>query len=240
MQAGESLGDMEETQRGSRRDGTENHSLRTQLIEISAEDPENGAIERAADMIRGGRVVAIPSDTLYVLIADPFSLRAVAAVFEAKGRESHRSLPILVDSLQMTEDYAVHLSARFYLLARRFWPGPLTIITPASPLLPLKVTGHTGRLAVRQSGSEVSKRLIGMLEMPVIATSANRSGQQTCRSGFQVLGEMDGRVDLVLDAGAVDGSGATTVDITEPDWKIIREGAVPEAAIRETLQSQEF
>ncbi len=209
----------------------------THLIEIAAETPDDVAIEQAAEAIRAGKVVAIPTDTLYVMVADPFSLRAVASVYAAKGREPHRSLPILVDSLQMAEDYAAHLSARFYLLARRFWPGPLTIIVPASPLLPLKVTGHTGRLAVRQSPAVVPSRLIEILETPIIATSANRSGEATCRSGFEVLGQMDGRVDLILDTGAIAGSGATTVDITDPDWKIIRHGAVPEAAIQDALRS---
>lgn len=209
--------------------------MRTELIEISGEAPGHEALEKAADAIRGGKVVAIPTDTLYVLAADPFSLRAVASVFEAKGRESHRSLPVLVDSLQMAEDYAANLTARFYLLARRFWPGPLTIIVPASPKLPLKVTGHSGRLAVRQSSASVPNRLIEILDMPIIATSANRSGQPTCRSGFEALGVMDGRVDLVLDAGAVTGPGATTIDITDPDWKIIRAGAVAESAVDEAL-----
>ena len=210
--------------------------MRTHLIEVSGESPPDEALHKAADAIRAGKVVSIPTDTLYVLVADPFSLRAVAAVFEAKGRESHRSLPILVDSLQMAEDYAAHLTARFYLLARRFWPGPLTIIVPASPKLPLKVTGHTGRLAVRQADAVIPNRLIEILGMPVIATSANRSGQPTCRSGFEVLGAMDGRVALVLDAGAVAGPGATTVDITDPDWKMIRAGAISESAIDAALQ----
>jgi L-threonylcarbamoyladenylate synthase len=210
--------------------------LRTRLIEVSGESPPDEALNKAADAVRAGKVICIPTDTLYVLVADPFSLRAVAAVFEAKGRESHRSLPILVNSLQMAEDYAANLTARFYLLARRFWPGQLTIIVPASPKLPLKVTGHTGLLALRRPDAAIPNRLIEILGMPIIATSANRSGQPTCRSGFEVLGVMDGRVDLVLDAGAVAGPGATTIDITDPDWKMIRAGAVSESAIKAALQ----
>jgi L-threonylcarbamoyladenylate synthase len=210
--------------------------LRTQIIETSAENPDAEALRRAADAIRQGKVVAIPTDALYVLAADPFQLQAVAGVFRAKGRETHRSLPILIDSLQMAEDYSVNLTSRFYLLARRFWPGPLTIIVPASSLLPLKVTGNTGRLAMRHSSGVISSRLVELLQSPIIATSANVSGQPTCRSGIEVLGAMDGRVDLVLDGGAVAGQGATTIDITEPEWQMIREGAVSRAAIDECLQ----
>ena len=210
--------------------------MRTEILETSPEAPDLDAIERAADAVRRGKVIAIPTDTLYVLAADPFNLQAVAAVFHAKGREPHRSLPILVNSLQMAEDYAVNLTSRFYLLARRFWPGPLTIIVSASAKLPLRVTGHTGRLAVRQGSAVIPNRLIELLDMPLIATSANVSGQPTCHSGFQVLGTMDGRVDLLLDGGIVNGLGATTIDITEPEWRMIREGAIPHSVISENLQ----
>jgi L-threonylcarbamoyladenylate synthase len=211
--------------------------LRTQIIETSNENPQPEALERAAEAIRRGKVIAIPTEALYVLAADPFQLQAVAGVFRAKGRDSHRSQPILVDSLQTAEDYCVNLTSRFYLLARRFWPGPLTIIVPASSLLPLRVTGNTGRLAIRQSSSLVPTRLVELLQSPIIATSANVSGQPTCRSGVEVLGAMDGRVDLVLDIGPVAGQGATTIDITDPEWKLIREGAVSRAAIDECLQA---
>ena len=211
--------------------------MRTELIEISPDDPSDDSLAQAAAAVRAGKVVAVPSDTLYVLIADPFSLNAVASVFRAKGRESHRALPLLVDSMPMAEDYARQpLSARFYLLARRFWPGPLTVIVPASKLLPMKVTGDSGRLAVRQIAAPVPAKLIEMLESPVIATSANQSGQPTCRSGIEVFGTMDGRVDLILDCGEVSGEAATTVDITEPEWRLIREGSVPRAQIEECLQ----
>jgi L-threonylcarbamoyladenylate synthase len=99
----------------------------------------------------------------------------------------------------------------------------------------LRVTGHTGRLAVRHSAAAIPNQLIEALDMPLIATSANVSGQPTCQSGFQVLGTMDGRIDLLLDAGTVNGPGATTVDITEPEWRVIKEGAVSRAEIAENL-----
>jgi L-threonylcarbamoyladenylate synthase len=182
-------------------------------------------------------VVAIPTDSLYTLVADPFSLRAVAGVFRAKGRESHRSLPLLVSDLMMAEEVASELNNRFYILARRFWPGPLTIIVPASARVPLKVTGNTGRLAVRQSPSKVANCLLGALNQPLIATSANISGSPTCRSGIEVFGMMDGRVDLVLDGGVCAGPGATTVDVTEPYWKMIKEGAIAEKEIAECLRT---
>jgi L-threonylcarbamoyladenylate synthase len=159
----------------------------------------------------------------------------VGRVFAAKGREPHRSLPLLVSDFMMAEDLVTELPRRFYLLARRFWPGPLTIIIPASAKVPLKVTGNTGRLALRQSRSRVAQALLDWLGQPLIATSANVSGQPTCQTGIEVFGTMDGRVDLVLDGGSCTGAGSTTVDLTEPSWRIVKQGSIPEKEVADCL-----
>ena len=208
----------------------------TDLIEIDRDSPEPRAIERAAAVIRRGGVVAMPTDALYSLVADPFSLHAVAMVFRAKGREIHRALPLLVSDVLMAENLAKELSRRFYLLARLFWPGPLTIIVPASGKVPLKVTGHAERVALRQSRSKVTAALLEHIQQPLISTSANISGQPTCRSGIEVFGTMDGRIELVLDGGFCSGLGSTTVDICDPEWKLIREGAIPAQAVADALR----
>jgi L-threonylcarbamoyladenylate synthase len=210
--------------------------MATDLVEIDPEDPQPEVLERAAAALRRGKVLAIPTDALYALVADPFNLCAVTQVFRTKGRETQRSLPILVNDLLMAEDLAGELSNRFYLLARRFWPGPLTIIVSASAKVPLKVTGNTGRLALRQPRSKIACQLLAMLNQPLIATSANLSGSPTCHSGIEVFGTMDGRVDLVLDAGNCSGPGATTIDITEPYWRVIKPGAVDEKELAECLR----
>lgn len=210
--------------------------MTTDLIEIDQEQPSPEVIERAAAILRCGGVVAIPTDALYTLVADPFNLHAVGSVFFAKHREVHRSLPLLVGDVAMAEDLTRDLSSRFFRLARHFWPGPLTMIVPASAKVPLKVTGNTGRLAVRQTRSKVADALIHWLRQPLIGTSANISGQPTSRNGIDVFGTMDGRIDLVLDGGPCAGVGGTTVDITEPIWRVIKEGAIAEKEIAECLK----
>jgi L-threonylcarbamoyladenylate synthase len=209
--------------------------MATDLVEINPDEPQPEVLERAAAAVRRGHVVAIPTDALYSLVADPFNLRAVTQVFKAKGREPHRSLPILVRDMMMAEELAGEVNNRFFILARRFWPGPLTIIVPASAKIPLKVTGNTGRLALRQSRSTIASRLVDMVNGPLIATSANISSRPTCRSGIEVFGMMDGRVDLILDGGLSASTGATTVDITEPYWKLIKSGAIEEKEIADCL-----
>ncbi len=208
----------------------------TDLIEIDQKNPAESAIDRAVDAIRRGQVVAVPTESLYTLMGDPLNLQAVTQVFQAKGRESVRSLPLLVADTLMVEDLARELSKRFYALARKFWPGPLSIILPASSKVPLKVTGNTGRLAVRQSAAVIAQKIVTRMNQPVIATSANISGQPTLTSGIEVFATLDGRVDLVLDGGVCSGAGSSTVDITEPYWRMIREGAIPEKEIAESLK----
>jgi L-threonylcarbamoyladenylate synthase len=210
----------------------------TDLIEINPQEPSPSAIDRAAAAIRQGKVVSIPTDALYTLVADPFNLHAVGRVFAAKGREQHLSLPLLVSDLMMAEELAKELPNRFYVLARHYWPGPLTLIVPASARVPLKVTGNTGRLAMRQSPSVIANALLEKLNQPLISTSANISGEPTSKSGIEVFGRLDGRVDLVLDGGPCPGTWSTTVDITEPSWKLIREGAIPAKDIAECLGPQ--
>jgi L-threonylcarbamoyladenylate synthase len=209
----------------------------TDLIQIDVDNPYPGAIDRAVSEISRGHIVGLPTDALYILVADPFNLHAVGRVFAAKGRESVRSLPLAISDTLMAEDLAKELTSRFYILARHFWPGPLTMIVPASAKVPLKVTGNTGRLALRQGKSNVLNAMVEKTGHALIATSANMSGQPTICSGIELFATMDGRIDLVLDGGTCSGPGSTTVDITEPYWRVIREGAITEKEIAERLRA---
>jgi L-threonylcarbamoyladenylate synthase len=208
----------------------------TDLIEIDSENPSPEAIERAVSEVSRGRLVGVPTDALYVLVADPFNLQAVGRVFASKGRDAVRSLPLAVSDTLMAEDLAKELNSRFYILARHFWPGALTMIVPAAAKVPLKVTGNTGRLAMRHAKSNALNAIIEKTGHALIATSANISGEPTLCTGIELFASMDGRIDLVLDGGACAGQGSTTVDITEPYWRVIKEGAISEKEIAERLQ----
>jgi len=208
----------------------------TDLVEINLDNPQPEIIERAVREVERGKVVGVPTDALYVLVADPLNLHAVGRVFAAKGRESVRSLPLAISDVLMAEDLSSELNSRFYILARHFWPGPLTMIVPASAKVPLKVTGNTGRLALRNAKSKALNAMVDKIGHALIATSANKSGKPTINSGIELFAEMDGHIDLVLEGGLCTGPGSTTVDITEPYWKVIKEGAITEKEIAERLQ----
>jgi L-threonylcarbamoyladenylate synthase len=210
----------------------------TDLIEVDINHPDPKAINRAVHEIARGNIVGVPTDALYMLMADPFNLHAVKRVFDAKGRDAVRSLPLAVSDTMMAEDLASELNSRFYILSRHFWPGPLTMIVPASAKVPLKVTGNTGRLAVRHARSKVVNAIVEQTGHALISTSANLSGQPTIHSGIDLFAIMDGRIDLVLEGGLCDGEGPTTVDITEPYWRVIKEGAITERDIADRLKAE--
>ncbi len=210
--------------------------MATDLIPIQLDHASPEAIDRAVAEIRRGRVVGVPTDALYSLVADPFNLHTVDRVFAAKGREGVRSLPLAISDILMAEDLSKDLNSRFYILARHFWPGPLTMIVPAAAKVPLKVTGNTGRLAIRHANAPVLNAIVEKIGHPLIATSANLSGQPTIATGIELFAVMDGRIDLVLDGGLLVGHGPTTVDITDAYWRVIKEGAIAEREIAERLQ----
>src|SRR5207253_2666574 len=176
-------------------------TLAAELLQVSAEAPEPSAIRYAAEFIARGRVVGIPTDTFYGLAADPFNLAAVERIYRAKGRPETRALPILVNSIEQAATLARELPVGFLRLAQKFWPGALTLLVDASNHLPLKVTGNTGRVALRWPNSRVACTLIDLLENPITGTSANLSGLPSCSSAQQLLQQMGDRLPLVLDAG---------------------------------------
>ena len=206
-----------------------------EVLPIQAEFPEEDKIAYAVNTLRRGELIAIPTDTLYALVADPFNLAAVGKVFQAKSRAWDRSLPWIVESVEQVVELAQHLPSRFYLLAHRYWPGPLTLIVEAAGTVPLKVTGNTRRLAVRQPISPIARALLARFGMPLIATSANVSGHPTCASATEVLAVLGNHLSLILDSPVPDQQIATTVDLTVPTWRLIREGAISEEELKEFL-----
>jgi L-threonylcarbamoyladenylate synthase len=141
----------------------------------------------------------------------------------------------MVESVEQVVDLAQHLPSRFYLLAHRYWPGPLTLIVEAAGTVPLKVTGNTRRLAVRQPSSPIPRGLLARFGMPLVATSANVSGYPTCASATEVLAMLGNHLSLILDSPVPNQQIATTVDLTVPTWRLIREGAISEEELREFL-----
>ena len=123
--------------------------MKAEIVKINSAEPEDRLVSYVAQQIRSGKAVGMPTDTFYGLAVDPFNLRAVDTVYEIKSRSRHKPLSLLIESVDQAEDLTRPLPEEFYKLARRFWPGPLTIIVKAASRLPLKVTANTGNVALR-------------------------------------------------------------------------------------------
>jgi tRNA threonylcarbamoyl adenosine modification protein (Sua5/YciO/YrdC/YwlC family) len=211
--------------------------LPVEVLKISSDAPERQVISYAADFIKRGRVVGIPTDTFYALSTDPFNLAAIERVFRIKGRAETKALPILVNSIEQAVTLVRDVPDAFLLLAHKFWPGALTLVVEATHRLPLKVTGNSGRVAVRWPNSRISTALIEAAGGPVTGTSANLSGFPSCTNAQQIVKQLGERLPLVLDSGDTGGTLASTIVRIDGDtWSIAREGALPESEIQKAFQ----
>lgn len=196
------------------------------------------AVEEAARLLRQGRLVAFPTETVYGLGAVATSDAAVAAVFAAKGRPAHNPLIVHLKDRAAAHGIA-RLDARAEALAERFWPGPLTLVVPAaagSPISPLATAGLT-TIAVRVPAHPVARALLAQTVLPVAAPSANPSGRTSPTTAEHVAADLAGRVELVLDGGACPvGVESTVVDLSAPDRAVLlRPGGIARTALAETI-----
>jgi L-threonylcarbamoyladenylate synthase len=214
--------------------------VRAEILKINSENPELSLVKYAADQIRAGEVLGMPTDTFYGLAADPFNLRAVDKVYDIKTRSRHKPLSLLIESVDQAEELAKGLPEGFYALARKFWPGPLTIIVKAGSRLPLKVTANTGHVALRVPNAKIPQAVVMAAAIPITATSANLSGASECTSAEQVRDQLHGRISIIVDGGISPREvPSTIVDLTAEDsgWRILREGAIPSEEISSFLAS---
>jgi L-threonylcarbamoyladenylate synthase len=210
--------------------------LPVEIQKISLEAPESSVVEYASRFIRRGEVVGVPTDTFYALSADPFNLAAIESVFRCKGRPETKALPILVNSIEQAVTLARDVPHTFLELAHRFWPGALTLVVRATHRLPLKVTGNTGRVALRWPNSRVVTAVTEAVSGPITGTSANLSGFPSCTNAQQIVKQLDSRLPLILDGGDTGATLASTiVRIDGDDYSIVREGAIPDSEIHKAL-----
>lgn len=194
----------------------------------------DGLLERAVAVLLEGGLVAFPTDTLYALGAHGLMPTAVERVFQAKDRPAGMALPLLLAGVEDLEKVAVDVPPLAWDFAERFWPGGLTMILRKAPSVPSEVTAGGGTVAVRVPNHNIARDLIRAVGAPLTGTSANRSGEADPVTAEDVLHQMSGRVDLVVDCGPCPLSGASTiVDLTGDSLRIVREGVIPPDALQQ-------
>jgi len=204
--------------------------LTAEILRIHPDEPEPALIERVAQSLESGQVVALPTDTFYGLAVDPVNLRAVDRIYDVKTRARHKPLSLLIADVAQAYALARNCDTAFDRLAERFWPGPLTIIMKAGSKLPLRVTANTGNVALRVPEAAIARAVVARLGLPITATSANLSGFPECTSALSVYQQLGDMIPLIVDGGPTARTVATTiVDLSAGDnsWSILREGAIP-------------
>jgi L-threonylcarbamoyladenylate synthase len=196
-------------------------------VPVDAQQPAAGALAEAVAILRAGGVVAMPTDTLYGLAADPFSSKAVARVFAVKGRAAERAMPLVAADVDQIVSQIGPLSAIARRLASTYWPGPLTLLVARPPALPADVAGGRDEIGVRVPAHAVTRELCRACGRVLTATSANLSGEPPSNDPDEIERTLGDGVDLLIDAGRTPGGAPSTiVDVTGKDVRLVRPGAI--------------
>lgn len=198
---------------------------------LSAKDP--GCAETAAEIIRRGGLVAIPTETVYGLGANGLDETAVARIFEAKGRPQDNPLILHVAAPEEMEAICHDIPESAYALARAYWPGPLTMVLPVRDCVPRRTTAWLDTVAVRCPDCAITREIIRLSGVPIAAPSANLSGKPSTTTAEHVRHDHDGRIDAIVDGGPCRvGVESTIVDLTEDRPRLLRPGGItPEQLI---------
>lgn len=206
---------------------------------------EPGAIAEAAAVLKRGGLVAFPTDTVYGVGALVWDTAAVASIYVAKQRAPEKAIPLLVASKDaLVPEHGLvggQLPPTIDRLAACFWPGALTLVVPCSSRVPAVVTGGGNTVAMRVPDHPVALRLLAVLDAPLAATSANLSGQPSPLTAQEVMAQLAGRIDFVLDGGSCPGGIASTVlDLTCEPPRVLRAGPISATQLEEVLESPVF
>lgn len=195
-------------------------------------------LAQIAESIRRGGVIAFRTDTFYGLGADPFNPDAVRKIKQLKGRDDRKPILIVVSELNQTDRLITARSRSFDLLAERFWPGPLTLIGQAAPLVPEEVTAGTGTVGVRLPDDDKVRALVRECGGALTATSANPSGQEPAKTAPEVFKYFGEAIELIVDGGPARLElPSSVVDTSEIEPRLIRAGVIPWADIQILMQT---
>ncbi len=197
--------------------------MNTHYLPASAPDTPS----RAAQLIRQGELVAIPTETVYGLGANGLDEAAVAKIFEAKGRPQDNPLILHISCAAEMENFCRAIPQAAYDLAAAFWPGPLTIVLPAREVVPRRTTGGLSTVAVRCPDNAVTREIIRLSGVPIAAPSANISGKPSTTTAEHVRHDHDGRIAAIVDGGPCRvGVESTIVDLTDERPRLLRPGGI--------------
>ncbi|MCK4817131.1 threonylcarbamoyl-AMP synthase [bacterium] len=209
--------------------------MKTRVIKIDPENIDLEKIKKAAGVIKKGGIVAFPTETVYGLAADFLNKRAVHRIFKLKKRPQNKPLTVQIEDITYLERLGCDVSTFSWQLMSKFWPGPLTLVLPLHRNLGVggKAKG-TATIGVRIPANRIARSLIKMSHTPIVAPSANLSGEPAAKTAQEVIDSFDGLIDVVIDSGAVElGVASTVVDLSVSPFRILREGIISRKEIQD-------
>lgn len=213
----------------------------TEMLTVNKDNPELAALEPAAAVLRRGGLVAFPTETVYGLGANGLDPKAVAGIYQAKGRPSDNPLILHIAEPASVLKLADCIPANAQRLMDIFWPGPLTIVFQRTAAVPDIVTGGLDTVAVRLPDSPVARQLIRLAGVPIAAPSANTSGRPSPTTAQAVWADLAGRIDIIVDAGPCEiGVESTVIDCTTPVPTLLRPGGITLEQLIEVLGEVEL
>lgn len=206
------------------------------LFPVDPRRPDWGQVRHIANAIRRGAVVAMPTDTVYGLAANPFDGKAVRRIFRLKRRPETKPILLLIDGWRRLDPLVRTFPHPFRAIASRFWPGPLTVILPASKSVPELITAGTGNVAVRCPRSPMIRMLGQSLGSPLTGTSANLSGLAAATTADEVVRQFGTRLCYVVDGGRSANRQVSTIVDLSGEPCVIRSGAIPIGELKPYLR----
>ncbi len=211
--------------------------MQTRILRVDPQNPDPAAIDEAVRLLRSGQLVAFPTETVYGLGANALDPTAVAGIYAAKGRPSHNPLIVHVADISQARELVTRWSSQADMLARHFWPGPLTLVLVRAPgKLPDIVTAGSSTVALRVPDSPIALALIQAADIPVAAPSANTSNLTSPTRAEHVMKHLQGRIPLILDGGpAKGGIESTVLDLSGIQPAILRPGLISREEIEAVI-----
>ncbi len=211
-------------------------SMNTKIIQIDENNIDNDAIKEAGEILKKGGLVAFPTETVYGLGGDALNAASSAKIYEAKGRPSDNPLIVHISHVESLSRIVKKVPKEAYMLADKYWPGPLTMIFNKSEEVPMETTGGLETVAVRMPSHKIARALIDAAGGYIAAPSANRSGKPSPTVARYVIEDLEGRVEMIIDGGEVNiGLESTIIDLTGVRPMILRPGFVTEKMLESVI-----